>query len=49
MIKKLTEYAVIVAVLVAIALAAYQAIGNAIIKKNNGTATKIRTANLVLK
>jgi Flp pilus assembly pilin Flp len=42
---ELAEYAVAVALLVAIALIAYQAIGDAVLDKNTGTAADITSAD----
>ena len=42
---ELAEYAVGVALLVAIALVVYQVLGDAILDKNNGTAAKVTSAS----
>ena len=42
---ELAEYAVAVALLVAIALVVYQILGNAILDENNGTAAKVGSAS----
>ena len=41
---ELAEYAVGVALLVAIGIVVYQALGDAIVNENSGTATKITSA-----
>jgi len=42
---ELAEYAVAVALLVAIALVVFQVLGNAILDENNGTAAKVSSAS----
>lgn len=42
---ELAEYAVAIALLIAIALVVYQILGDAILDKNNGTAAKVSSAS----
>ena len=42
---ELAEYAVAIALLVAIALVVYQILGNAILDRNNGTAARVTSAS----
>ena len=42
---ELAEYAVAIALLIAIALVVYQILGDAILDKNNGTAAKVTSAS----
>ena len=42
---ELAEYAVAIALLVAIAIIVYQILGNAILDRNNGTAARVTSAS----